>query len=406
MDSGTLPGRKGPPPDGAPSEKEEEYVLQEAPGDRDREDDELDRLERDIALGNLPEPRPLRRMPRRPFNTEAPTGAAPSGSPAAFASAPAPVPPAGPVASQTGAAGPGVTSSSGSFGTFPALPATAVSPSSSSSASSGRTVTSPAPKTPATGRTEKQVASLPPAPPSSSKDVKGDAVPREGTIVSPPDELIKPAGNTTPEAQKIIVGDEGESAWREAMQIPAGFAGLSLVPKSVAAVPPPASDLAAVSETQPAVTPILGATFNSGFDPSEQPVLEILKDCGDPAQNPNCDPHRLPPGAPFLNDYFYDNKAHQGDLNPDTKDAMEIGIVVIGTDKDASGKEIPQAEAAFHILPGFAPGKYQVSLAGKTVKLVGSFEVVAAAPALETAAMFRGAAPETKPAAKSVPVPK
>jgi len=384
LDGGNLPGRKGPASAG-PEDKEEEYVL-----------DEDDGLERQLALGDLPPPRP-RRPSKRAAPTEAATGGAASGSPAAFVSTPPPTPAAASAASPSGLGG---SSAATNFGTFPALPATAVSPSSSSSASSGRTVFSPAPKnaSPAAGpKTEKQV-----------KDVKSDAVPREGTVVSPPDELIKPVANASPETQKMNMTIEAdpEAIWRETMQIPAGFTGLSLTPKSVTALPPPASNIASSSETQPTAATILGATLNSGFDSSDKVLFEIQKDCGDPAQNPNCDPHQLPPGAPVLSDYFYDGKAQQGDLNLDTKDAFEIGTVVIGTEKDAAtGKEISQVEVAFHILPGFAPGKYQVLL-GKPAKLIGSFEVVAGTPVIETATMYRSAAPGTKPAPKTPPTPK
>lgn len=296
------------------------------------------------------------------------------------------------------------------FGTFPALPSTAAPSSSASSpgagpSSSGRTIFAPGPSSKTTapsGKPEKQVAALPPPTP---KDSKKDVVTREGQAELPRDEIIKPVvDKNEPATQQMMIDDDAEIAWREAMQIPSGFAGLSLVPKSVAALPPPASNMAAVNETQPAATPILGASFKSGFDPSEQPVFEILKDCGDPAQDPGCDPRRLSSGAPVLSDYFYDSKAHQGDLNPDTKDTFEIGTVVVGTEKDAdTGKEIAQVEVAFHILPGFAPGKYQVQLTGKTAKLVGSFEVVAAAQALETSMVRGRPAPESRPAPKSVP---
>jgi hypothetical protein len=135
-------------------------------------------------------------------------------------------------------------------------------------------------------------------------------------------------------------------------------------------------------------------------------VFKILKDCGDPAQNPGCDPQQLPSGAPVLGDYFFNDKPHQDDLIPNTPDLFEIGAVAVGTEKDANGREVPQAEVAFHVLPGFAAGKYQVQLTGKNAKLAAPFEIVSAAPPVEAAATFRAPPPETRPAAKSPPAPK
>jgi hypothetical protein len=326
----------------------------------DRQDDRD--AERDLVLNDIfqgkNEPTAFRRT-KMPTTVGTAAPSSPQTPAAAFAVAPSSPPSSIP----SGSSG----LSSASFGgTFPALPRPLAGPTSSGPTkavfSAGGGTQNPT--------ANKTVASLP--TPSEPPPTSATSVTKKTETV---DEIIRPSGasgatggngnQTTPEGDA-----DPESAWMEAMKIPAGFSGLSLSPKSVTLT---AMDPATAADT-PNQTVILAATLKSSFGADETPTLLIQRECSD--AGPNCDPH-VPTGGPSLMDYFFQNGRHQEDLVPDSKDSLQIGTTVIGTVKDANGKEVTEAEVAFHLLAGSVPGKYTVGLAGKNAKLTGSFEVVA-----------------------------
>lgn len=354
-------------------------------------------LQRDRPL-DLP-PAPSRRLRNRGAESASPSPAASTPAPSALAAntPTTSAPPSSAPASSSGSSG-GISASS-LGGSFPSLPTTATS-TGSSTASTSSSRSSAGGSSPVFSPSSSSQAAAPKSArtPIKNEPAASPSSPGEGTTVAareddkPADDLVKPMiiSETQKMTNETETPNNTSAAWIETMRIPAGLTGLSLTPHTVTVATPAANELAAQNNEAPgAPTPILGATFKSNFDISEKPTVQILIDCGDPAQNPNCDPTKLPSGAPVLADYFYQGAAHQDDLVPSTPDSFEIGTVVVGTEKDASGKEISLAEVAFHLLPGSTPGKYQVALIGKGIKHLASFEVVAAS------------APPVKPASRA-----
>ncbi|HEX5036574.1 MAG TPA: hypothetical protein VFX30_05405 [bacterium] len=190
--------------------------------------------------------------------------------------------------------------------------------------------------------------------------------------------------------------ENAESVWLETMRIPAGFSGLTTTPAPVAAVSPNAPSASEIDW-------LLGATWKSNFEPGDKPTLQILRDCSDPAVS-DCDA-RLPQDGPSLINYIFQNGPRSEDMVPESKDSFEIGTVALGS----------QVEAAFHINPGFVPGRYTVNLFTKDRKLTATFEVVAATTPAGAAATQPATQPTTQPAEPSIrsyiapsksPVPK
>jgi hypothetical protein len=218
-------------------------------------------------------------------------------------------------------------------------------------------------------------------------------------IAPPPptnDVLVKPLVMGPPPNEKAATPPDGqniespESAWMESMRIPAGFSGLTVSPPSMTAASPNGVP------GEPA-SPLLFATWKSNFEAGDKPTLQIQKDCGDPAANPDCDAH--PQNGPDPLDYLSSNGSHP---IPEGKEGtFEIGTITLGTQKDALGKDDPQVEAAFHLGPGFLPGKYTAVLFTKDRKLTASFEILPVAAMNVTS----GQAPTTQPTTQPTTLP-
>lgn len=338
--------------------------------DRDDDPDDLD-AERELLMNSPRDlPRPARRAKSRTPDVAASSPSFVPTTPASLSTSPSTTAsPSSSSSSTAGAAGSSGISGANLGGSFPALPAAASSPPASPSSSSGRTFSSASPSSAANAGNIKpsanKPANEPPAP--APNDGATNVAAKEIRADKPTDELIKPLNSETQKGPNDPEGaNSATNAWIEVMKIPAGFSGLLLSPKSVAVAP---LVMAAELDSQMPVTLVQGSTWKSSLDPAEKPSVQILKECpADPAAG-ECTPQPVTTGGPSVMDYLYNGAAHQEDQVPDSKDTFEIGTVVVGT----------QAECAFHIYPGTIPGKYQVLLNGKTAKLLGAFEVVAAA---------------------------
>lgn len=371
--------------------------------DRD-DDDDLD-VERELLMDSARDlPRPVRRLKNRTPEAATSVPSASPSTPVALNTSPST---ASSASSSSGSASSASTSSSAGGisgaslgGSFPALPTPASSSTSSAPSSSSRTFSSPTSSSGPSGNNAGNSKTSTGKPTNSStipapNDGATNVAAKEIHTDKPTDELIKPLNmNESQRGPNDSDGAGGANvSWTEAMNIPNGFSGLMLTPKTLTAAAPPST----LDPNSPALTQMMfGVTWKSALDAAEKPSVQILKECPPDPANGECTPQPVPTAGPgpVVSDYLYQGVPHQEDQVPDTKDILEIGCVVVGTQKDAVGKDVAQAECAFHIAPGTIPGKYQILLNGKTSKLLGTFEVIAASgpnqnPTVEPASLNR-----------------